>query len=110
MAVDFIKNGLEQMVKKMMLEKEQHVSRLYKNLLSILPESEIERHEIERIINNYEAVCGNYVIQIRKKLFRSLGYLNRRLYQQMKLEISGINSRLEKVARKISALEKLIDG
>jgi|GEM_PF-2160070 len=109
MAVDFIKNGLERMIKNMMLTKEQHMGNIYQNLIAILPESEIERHEIERIINNYEAICGSYVKQSRKKLLRSLGYLNRRLYLRIKPELSNLNSRLERINEKISHLEKIID-
>ncbi len=109
MAIDFLKNRFEQMIRNMMLAKEQNVSDLYKYLLSKLPESEIENNEIERIIHNYEAVCGNYVRQSRKKFLKSLNYLNRRFYQNIRPELSELNQRLERVAKKIQKLQRMVD-
>ncbi|MCX7957726.1 MAG: hypothetical protein N3B13_01615 [Deltaproteobacteria bacterium] len=109
MAIDFIKMRLEQMIKDMMLAKEQTVSNLYKYLAETLPESELQNYEIERIISNYEAICGNYVKQSRKKLLRSLNYLNHRLYSRIRPELSQLNLRLERIAKKMQKLQRLAD-
>jgi len=103
MAVDFFKSSFEQFVSKMLLTKERHITDLYRNLMSLLPQS-----EIERIINNYEAICGSYVRKSRKQILRSLNYFNRRVYRSMKAEIFRFNERLEEISRKMDRLEGLL--
>ncbi len=109
MAIDFIKERFEQMIKKMITEKEESVGRLYDYLVSTLSENELHKNEIERIISNYEAVCGNYVRQSRKKFLKSLNYLNRRFYSNIKPEILELNQRLERIKKKMNRLQRLID-
>ncbi len=108
MAADFIKYSIERLIRNMMNTKDRHISTFEKNLMGILSDSEIEFHEIERIINNYEAICGNYIKQSRKKMIKSLGYLNNRLYSSMKSELSNINKRIERLAEKIEQIERSI--
>lgn len=108
MAVGFIKSSFEQFIRQMVLTKERHISDLHKNLMTILPKADMDQNEIERIINNYEAVCGNYVRQSRKQILRSLSYLNRRVYHNMKGEISRLNERLEMISKKMDKLERLL--
>lgn len=109
MAADFIKSSIEHLVKKMMLAQEQHIKDLYRNLYALLPESEIQNNEVERIINNYEAICGNYVRQTRKKIIRSFGYLNRKLYRNIKSEIVVLNEQIERINKKLTKLESLVE-
>ncbi|MGC8928219.1 MAG: hypothetical protein ACP5QK_09895 [Myxococcota bacterium] len=109
MAADFIKSGIEHLIKKMVFTKEQHLNDLYNYLRSIMPEGEIQSNEVELIINNYEAICGNYVRQTRKKIIRSFGYLNRKLYQNMKSEINLLNERIERINRKLTRLERILE-
>jgi hypothetical protein len=108
MTADFFKSSFEQFVSKMLLTKERHITDLYRNLMSLLPQSEIDRSEIERIINNYEAICGSYVRKSRKQILRSLNYFNRRVYRSMKAEIFRFNERLEEISRKMDRLEGLL--
>jgi hypothetical protein len=109
MATDFIKSGIEHLVKKMMITQKQHIKDLYRNLYELLPESEIQNNEVERIINNYEAICGNYVRQARKKIIRSFGYLNRKLYRNIKSEIVVLNERIERINKKLTKLESILE-
>lgn len=108
MAADFLQSGIERLIRKMMVTKREHINKIQKNLYGMLSDSEIESHEIERIINNYEAICGSYIRQSQKKILRSLGYLNNRLYSNMKMEISAINSRINILIEKIERLERYI--
>lgn len=106
MAADLLQKGIEQLIRKMMVIKREHINKIQKNLYGMLSDSEIESHEIERIINNYEAICGRYIRQSQKKILRSLGYLNNRLYLNMKSEISTINGRINRLTEKIERLER----
>lgn len=109
MAIDFLKSRFEQIIKDMMLAKENNVSRLQRYLATKLSENELRDYEIERIINNYEAVCGEYLKAGKKKLLKSINYLNRRLYSRLKPELVDLNMRLERISKKIFKLQRMLD-
>lgn len=109
MAADFIKSSVEQLIRKMMSAKDQNIEALYRHLSSNFGINELRENEIERVINNYEAICSEYMKKSQKKILRSVNYLNRRLYRNLKSEINRLNERLIGITKKMERLERLID-
>ncbi|MCX7944274.1 MAG: hypothetical protein N2746_07190 [Deltaproteobacteria bacterium] len=107
MHVDIIKSKFEQIIKRIILEKDKTINDLYANLTSTFSKSEIEHNEIERIINNYEAICGEYIRKGRKRFIEIFNYLNKRFYQNIRPELLELNNRLDRISKKMQKVQRL---